>query len=100
MVVMAAISFVVAAFSWWFVERPFRRAQLGTHQTLRRYAFASAIALAFPVAIRMGDGLPFRLSDETKQLETIAAGPRGVFERRLTSAADGGKLCGGPLSAA
>ena len=77
LVLMAAISFVVAAFSWWFVERPFRRAKLSAHQTLRRYAFASAIALAFPVAIRIGDGLPFRLSDEAKQLDTIAIAGRG-----------------------
>jgi peptidoglycan/LPS O-acetylase OafA/YrhL len=71
MVLVTAISFVLAIVSWWFVERPFRRVRLGTYQTLRRYAFASAIALAFPVAITMGDGLAFRLSDATKQLEAI-----------------------------
>ena len=69
---VAALSFVVAAFSWWVVERPFRRASLGASQTLRRYAIAIAIALVFPVAIRIGNGVPLRLPYELKQLEAIA----------------------------
>jgi peptidoglycan/LPS O-acetylase OafA/YrhL len=72
LVLVAAISFVIAVFSWWFVERPFRRAKLGASQTLRSYAVAFAIALVFPVVVRIGDGLPQRLSDEPTQLEAIA----------------------------
>jgi peptidoglycan/LPS O-acetylase OafA/YrhL len=73
----AAISFVIAVLSWRLVEIPFRRLRLSPRRVLRSYAFALAIALVLPMAIRLTGGFPERMDDDTKQLETLAADGRG-----------------------
>jgi hypothetical protein len=73
----AAISFVLAVLSWRLVEIPFRQLPLSPPRVLRSYAFALAIALILPMAIRLTGGFPERMDDDTKQLETLAADGRG-----------------------
>jgi hypothetical protein len=68
--VIAIVSFAVAALSWRFVERPFRRARLASRPTLLRYALVLALALVAPAAIKLGKGLPQRLSEQAKLIET------------------------------
>jgi hypothetical protein len=67
----------VAVLSWRLVEIPFRQLPLSPRRVLRSYAFALAIALILPMAIRLTGGFPQRMDDYTKQLETLAAAGRG-----------------------
>jgi hypothetical protein len=73
LVLVAAVSFAIAGLSWWFVEKPFRRGTPRPGPALLRYAAALAIALLLPITIKLGNGLPQRLSDQTKQIEAVVA---------------------------
>ena len=77
LVLVAAVSLAVAGLSWWFVERPFRRGTIRPRVTLQCYAIALFIALAVPITIKQGGGLPQRLSEQTKQIEAVTAAGRG-----------------------
>jgi peptidoglycan/LPS O-acetylase OafA/YrhL len=93
LVLIAAVSFAVAGLSWWFVERPFRSGTLRPGLTLRRYAAALAISLVAPITIKLANGLPQRLSDQTKQIEAVASvGGRweclAWLERKLSLSAE------------
>lgn len=87
------LSFGLAVGSWRFIERPFRRSAAPTLQTLRRCAFALALALIFPVVIKFGRGMPERLPEETTKIaETVGDRLNGTcaadwteIEPRLTS---------------
>jgi hypothetical protein len=70
-------SLAIAILSWRFVEQPFRRMRLAAAPTLVRYAAALGVALALPVVVREGDGLPARLPEAAKSVEAVAALGRG-----------------------
>lgn len=65
---VALISFGLAVLSWRFIERPFRSAAGPTLQTLRRYGIALSLALVFPIAIKLGRGIPERLPERTARI--------------------------------
>lgn len=58
------LSFGFAVLSWRYIERPFRTSSAPSRRVLWQYGLVLSIVLALPVAIKIGDGLPFRSSAE------------------------------------
>jgi peptidoglycan/LPS O-acetylase OafA/YrhL len=71
MVLAAAIAFCLAVISWRFVERPFRHGPIRVRPVLLGYAAALTVALAFPLAIKLGQGFPMHVSPATRQIDAL-----------------------------
>lgn len=56
-----AVSFLLAVFSYFVIEQPFRRSAASANRTLLRYATASGVVLAACAAIWLSRGIPQRL---------------------------------------
>ena len=82
LMMIAIISFGVAVLSWQFVEQPFRRATLASRPTLLRYALVLALAIVAPIIIKLGKGLPERLSERASRsrprLAPVSAAPAAL----------------------
>ncbi len=71
MIITAAVSFCLAVLSWRFVEQPFRHGRIRVRPVLSGYAAALTVALAFPLAIKLGQGFPGHVSPATGHVEAV-----------------------------
>ena len=67
------IALLLAAASWRFIERPFRRAALSGGRTILAYALASVTLIIAMVGLRLADGLPQRLSPGVAEIEAAVS---------------------------
>lgn len=77
MLATAALSFGLAVLSWRFVERPFRQIRLPAPAILVRYAGVLAASVLVVTAIRLGHGLPQRLTPAAAVTEAQVRQGRG-----------------------
>lgn len=76
MLVATMASFVLAILSWWLVERPFRRVVLPNFQVNIRYAAALAIVAGTGFAIALGNGVPFEVAPQVRDVDRAVAETR------------------------
>lgn len=80
-----AASFVVAAISWCFVERPFRRrTRLSRDGVLWTSLGSVGVLAAISVAVMAGSGLPGRFSAELQPIMAMLDDAQGLDERCST----------------
>lgn len=77
MCAVAIVSLLCAYLSWRFVERPFRHGAHDDGATLRRYGVALGACLALPAIFALSQGLPQRLGDDGRAVESTLAQGRG-----------------------
>lgn len=69
----AAFSFGIAILSWKYIEQPFRLSKAAASQTLLHYAAVVALVLSIPASIKLTNGFPYRMTDETKTIQAAVA---------------------------
>jgi peptidoglycan/LPS O-acetylase OafA/YrhL len=75
-----AASFIIAIFSWQFIEQPFRRRRnnpIASGRTLWRYAVALAVLLTMTDAIKADDGVAMRLPPKARHVQAVVLLDRG-----------------------
>jgi peptidoglycan/LPS O-acetylase OafA/YrhL len=88
--------FVIATFSWWYIERPFRAhaTRVSAGPVLRLAALASGVAAAVGVALCMDEGWGWRFPAFRPAL--VATAPDALYRRcfgRAPAQARRGELC-------
>ncbi len=78
MLLLAAISFLLAIVSWRWVEQPFRHRKMSAPAILVRYVAAGVAAVFALTAFRVSDGLSQRLPASTLAIERVVEGGRGT----------------------
>lgn len=70
-VVVLALTVLISAASWQFIELPFRRREIMSYQPalFRAGAGASILAAAFGLAVHLSDGWPSRVPDNVRLLD-------------------------------
>ncbi|WP_158667336.1 acyltransferase family protein [Agrobacterium bohemicum] len=66
MCVLILVVLALAAFSWWFIEQPFRYKKIGTRKVAAVGAVCAFILVGFGTWGDLKDGLPFRLAPDVR----------------------------------